>query len=184
MWKTQRAWLPPISPPVQQPSVNPQFLRQRCHALAALQPLQCHLHGILRETCKLVSCPLAVPFPAKVSLSQLSHFWGSLQIRVVAQALSLPRRDSSRRLGPFGVPSFANLQNSPTRTSRRRIQTLSPKGPWLSACLPNPRQPKNTKRTQFRPTAMKSTPSSPLVSPRGELVARTRRLFQARALSP
>ena len=35
--------------------------------------------GILRETCKLVSCPLAVPFPAKVSLSRLSHFGGSLQ---------------------------------------------------------------------------------------------------------
>ena len=84
----------------------------------------------------------------------------------VAHAFSVPRRDSSRRLGRFRYPSCSNLQNpNPTRISERRARISCHNRPSHrfhtdpSACAPRLHRPKTAKQTQFRRTAMQTTTS-------------------------
>ena len=80
-------------------------------------------------------------------------------IPVVAHALSVPRRDSSRRLERFGCCSLSNL---PTRMSDGKPRSRGTTTPPIVfthtlqlafPCL----TPKMTKQTQFRRTPVKST---------------------------
>ena len=89
-------------------------------------------------------------------------------IPVVAHALSVPRRDSSRRLGPLVTPVSATYRTlNPKRISERQAQISRHDRPsrcfhtHSSPCGPRPHRPKTTKQTQFRRTPMQRTTSRP-----------------------